>query len=147
MGEGHARAALQLAEDLDDDALRVGALSILARLRFDLGDAAAPALAERAYGLASASGDREQLADASGTLGHILVWSVSTDRARALLESLYEEECDRDERAGAESLFYLAFVELRAGRWAGRLGVRRTGVSTSVVNTGHPGPTPSFPLR
>ena len=115
--EGHARAALQLAEELDDDTLRVGALSVLAELRFDLGDADAPMLAERAYELAAAGGDLEQVKEASVALAHILVWSVKTDRARPLLESLYAEACERDERAAAGALFYLAFVELWAGRW------------------------------
>jgi DNA-binding CsgD family transcriptional regulator len=114
--EGHAQAALRIAEELDDDTLRVGALSMLATLRFDLGDADAPALADRAYELASAGGDPEQVRLASWALGHILVWSVSTDRARLLLESLYEEERDRDERRAAGVLWYLAWVELRSGR-------------------------------
>ena len=45
----HARASLELAESLDDDALRAGALSVLAFLRFEMGDPEAPRLAERAH--------------------------------------------------------------------------------------------------
>ena len=46
--EGHALAALRLAEQLDDDALQAGSLSVLALLRFNRGDEDAPRLAERA---------------------------------------------------------------------------------------------------
>src|SRR5918993_2942280 len=115
--EGHALAALRLADQLDDDALRAGWLSMLAVFRFGRGDADAPRLAERAYDLAAGCDDREQLRTASWALGHILTWSVSTDRARALLEARYEEERHTDERSSASTLWYLSFVELRAGRW------------------------------
>ena len=115
--EGHALAALRLADELDDDALRAGALSSLAVFRFGRGDEEAPRLAERAYDLAAGCDDREQLRTASWALGHILTWSVSTDRARPLLEARYEEERHTDERSSASTLWYLSFVELRAGRW------------------------------
>lgn len=115
--EVHARAALRIAEELDDDLLRAGALSALAVLRFDLGEPDAPKLAERAHELASAGGDREQLNKVSSALRHILVFSVDTDRARALLEQQYEEERYRDERESIESLWYLSVVEIHAGRW------------------------------
>ena len=115
--EGHALAALRLAEQLDDDALRAGSLSMLAVFRFGLGDGEALRLAERAYDLAAGSDDREQVQRAGWTLGHILTWSVSTDRARALLEARYEVERRTDERSSASTLWYLSFVELRAGRW------------------------------
>nr|MBA2384448.1 hypothetical protein [Actinomycetota bacterium] len=113
--EGHARAALRLAEELDDDSLRAGALSVLAVIRFNLGDADGLRLAERAHELASACGD--ELHEATWALAHVLMWSVETERARALLDARYEEERHRDERASAEWLWYLSFVELRAGRW------------------------------
>ena len=83
----HARVAVDLADELDDDALRAGALSALAFLRFNGGDADAPGEAERAYELAVASGDRQQLQRAEYMLAHVLSWSVLTERARDLLES------------------------------------------------------------
>ena len=55
----HARVAVELADELDDDALRAGALSALAFLRFNSGEADAPREAERAHELAVASGDRQ----------------------------------------------------------------------------------------
>lgn len=116
--ERHAQAALELAESVGDDERRAGALSVLALLRFDVGDADAPRLAEQAYGLAAATGDSEQLEEARWALTHVLVWSVSTDRARALLEAQHREWSDRDEPRSAGALWYLAFVEFRAGRWS-----------------------------
>ena len=115
--ESHALAALRLAEELDDDALRAGSLSMLSVLRFGRGEEDAPRLAERAYELAVVSDDREQLQTASWALGHVLTWSVRTDQARAFLEALYETERQTDERRSAGTLWYLSFVELRAGRW------------------------------
>ena len=102
--EGHARAALRLAEELDDDTLRVGALSVLfAQLRFNLGDAVQPTLAERAYELASACGDREQLeaCELRRWFTYSSGRSVPTRTARALLESRYEEERGRRTSAAA----------------------------------------------
>ena len=115
--EGHAVAALRLADELDDDALRAGSLSMLAVFRFGRGDEDAPTLADLAYERAAACDDPEQLQTASWALGHVLTWSVSTDRARALLEARYEQERHADERASGATLWYLSFVELRAGRW------------------------------
>ena len=45
------------------------------------------------------------------SLGHILVWSGHLDRARSLLESLYRDWSERDERMAAYALWYLALVE------------------------------------
>jgi DNA-binding CsgD family transcriptional regulator len=114
----HARASLELAERLDDDALRAGALSVLAYLRFELGDPAAPRLAERAYEAAAVVADEELLKDASMRLGQLLMWSAETDRARAMLESQHREWSERDELQSSEALWCLSWVELRAGRWS-----------------------------
>lgn len=115
--EEHARKSLELAESLDDDALRAGALSVLAVLRFDLGDPEAPRLAERAYEAAAAVADPELLKHASWALAHVLVWSVEAARARVMLESQHREWSERDELWSAP-LWYLSWVELRAGRWS-----------------------------
>jgi DNA-binding CsgD family transcriptional regulator len=116
--EAHARESLEIAESLDDDALRAGALSVLAVLRFEDGDLEAPRLAERAYEAATAVADAKLITDASWGLAHILVWSVETARARALLESQYREWSERDELGAMGALWYLSWVELRAGRWS-----------------------------
>jgi DNA-binding CsgD family transcriptional regulator len=116
--EKHARASLELAESLDDEALRAAALSVLALLRFDLGDREGIRLAERAHEAAAAVADPELLNEASWVLAHVLMWSVETDRARAMLESQYREWSERDEPRSSRALWYLSWVELRAGRWS-----------------------------
>jgi DNA-binding CsgD family transcriptional regulator len=116
--EEHARASLEVAESLDDDEQRAGALSILAALRFDGGDPEAPRLAERAYEAAAAVGDPELLKEASWARAYVLVWSVETDRARAFLESRHREWSERDEPWSMRALWFLSLVELQAGRWS-----------------------------
>jgi DNA-binding CsgD family transcriptional regulator len=114
----HARASLELADSLDDDALRAGALSVLAALRFEMGDPEAPRLAERAYEAAAVVADEELLKDAGGELAYMLMWSAETDRARTMLESQHREWSERDELRSAHALWSLSWVELRAGRWS-----------------------------
>jgi DNA-binding CsgD family transcriptional regulator len=115
--EAHARASLALADELDDDALRAGALSALALLRFTAAEAGAPAEAERAVELALAGGDEEQRDRAEVALVRMLFWSNELDRVRALLDARYERGRDRDERLASTARWYLAMVEWRAGRW------------------------------
>ena len=115
--QSHARVAADLADELDDGALRAGALSALAFLRFNSGDAGAPREAERAYELAVAAGDRHQLQRSEYLLAHVLSWSVLTERARDLMESHLRRWRDQDERSAATAHWFLALVELRAGRW------------------------------
>jgi DNA-binding CsgD family transcriptional regulator len=114
----HARASLRLAERLDDDALRTNALSILALDRFASGRRGALQLAERAYRLAAPLNDPDLLKKAAWSVGHVLTWMGDTDRARDWLEGRLAEWTDRDERARADFLWYLALVELWAGRWS-----------------------------
>jgi hypothetical protein len=58
--EMHARASLELAEQIDDDALRAAALAVLAVIRFNGANPDALALAEEAHELALAAGDPER---------------------------------------------------------------------------------------
>ena len=116
--EAESRAGVELAEQLDDDALRAGALASLALVRFNGGKADALELAERAHELALAAGDRESLVQSSFCLTHVLAWSSQLDRARAMLEALDREWGARDERVASEVSWYLSIVELRAGRWS-----------------------------
>jgi DNA-binding CsgD family transcriptional regulator len=133
-GERHARVSLELAERLGDDALRSGALAILALLRFNAGELDAPRLAEEAHQLAVAVAGRQNRPAtiahalawsvggldriASFGLAHVLVWSARLDEARALLGPLYRELRERDELASTDALWYLSLVELQAGRLA-----------------------------
>jgi DNA-binding CsgD family transcriptional regulator len=117
VAETHARTALRLAEKLDDDALRAGSLSVLAVLRFNGGHHGALTLAEEALERAVAAGDARQRNNAAFGLAHILVWSLELERARALLESLYEERSEHDELGGATALWYLSLAELWGSRF------------------------------
>jgi DNA-binding CsgD family transcriptional regulator len=118
VAERHARRSLELAEQVDDDALRSGAMSAVAVLRFHAGKPDALRLAEQAYELAGAVADRRQLLETGLNLGHVLVYSCLFDRARTLLESLHREWSERDEWLSAAPLWGLTMVELRAGRWS-----------------------------
>ena len=116
--ERHARTSLELAEQVDDDALRSGAMSAIAVLRFHAGEPDALRFAEQAYELAGAVADPRQLLETSMNLAQVLVLSCLFDRARALLERLHREWSERDEWLGSEPLWYLTLVELRTGRWS-----------------------------
>ena len=115
--ERHARASLRLADRLDDDALRAKALAILALLRFDRRDPHALDLAQRAYGLALAVGDTPLILLAARSVGHLLTWIGRADEARDWLEHQLAAWGDRDEQMRSDVLWYLALVELWAGRW------------------------------
>jgi len=115
--ERHARAALRLADRLDDDSLRSYALATVATLRFESGDPQAIAAAERAYRLAVQTGDPRQVRRAAWAVGYILTWSGMTSQARDWLERQVRDWGDRDEQTRANSHFLLAFVEIWSGRW------------------------------
>jgi DNA-binding CsgD family transcriptional regulator len=133
--ERHARTSVELSERLDDTALRAAALAGLALIRFNAGKPGALRLAERAHGLASGLASPQTVADAAFALAHVLVWSFHLERARALLESLYREWSERDERSAAYALWYLALVELRSGRLslAGELAEQARGLSAQYA--------------
>jgi DNA-binding CsgD family transcriptional regulator len=115
--ERHARASLELAEQVDDDALRSEAMSVLAAIRFNAGKPDALRLAEQAHELATAVADPRQLFETGSALAHVLVFSCLHDRARPLLESLHRDWSERDEWLSARPLWYLTLVELYAGHW------------------------------
>jgi DNA-binding CsgD family transcriptional regulator len=115
--EEHAREALELAETLDDDALRADALGMLAYLRFESGDPAATQLADHAYEAAVAAGDAELLQAASVGVAQLLAWAGETVRARSMLESQLRDWSQHDELRSGWALWCLSLVELRAGRW------------------------------
>jgi tetratricopeptide (TPR) repeat protein len=116
VAQEHARVAVELAEELGDDASLGGSLGALALLRFTAGEPDALELAERGYALARRAGRPQAVIEAGMCLSHILTWSVELGRARALLEQLVALWSERDERFVSQALWYLALVELRAGR-------------------------------
>ena len=111
------RAALVLADPLDDDALRFEVLVQLHTLGMLVGDPAAPAYAARARDLAAATEELQQLQEASFLFADALYYSGNINDACAVLERLHREWKERDELFAAGVLFDLAWLELVAGRW------------------------------
>jgi DNA-binding CsgD family transcriptional regulator len=116
--ERHARSALELAKELGDTSLRARTLSTLGFLRFNGAEPDAVELVERAYALAEQVDDPRERRETTFDLARVLTWSGRLDRARTLLEDLYRDLSERDERRSAEALWYLSLVELAAGRLA-----------------------------
>jgi DNA-binding CsgD family transcriptional regulator len=112
-----ARRALALADDLDDDALRLDALGVVVWLGGMVGDADTVAHAARARELATAAGDPNLVKEANALAGVMLLKSGSLDAARGLLEREYEGWRERDELFSASILWELSWVELWSGRW------------------------------
>jgi DNA-binding CsgD family transcriptional regulator len=113
----HARAALELAQDLDDDALRVRAFSVLSVLGIMAGDADASANAARAHELALVVGDAELLKEATDAVAQALITRRSVRAARVMFEREYQKWQERDEPWSAHALWSLSWVELWGGRW------------------------------
>ena len=144
----HADAALELAERLDDDTLRVGALEAMAHVRFRAGDPGAVELLDRVGELVP------PLRSTPTTRGAPLngapaVWSYEFARARTLLAILDDEWSSRDEHHRATVLFWLGLTEHRAGdfRLAAEFtptGHERSGASTRSTTTRTRPPSPSM---
>ena len=152
--EPHADAAMRLAEQLDDDALRASALTTLAMLRFERGEPDALELAERAYRLAArltdpyhmkGAGWTVGMKGAGWTVGHVLMVSGSNDRAREWLEHQLKDWGDRDEQMRSGLLLSLALVEVWSGRWSTASAyadqVREISVQYGEVPTDHLSPS------
>jgi DNA-binding CsgD family transcriptional regulator len=113
----HARRSLELADEVDDDALRVHALTMMAFLGSAVGDPQVPSYAERAHEIAIADGSHSLVQHARLALPDLLAPGSEVAAARALLERAYEECRDRDEVMAAKTLNGLAWLELWAQRW------------------------------
>jgi DNA-binding CsgD family transcriptional regulator len=115
---GHARVALELAEDLDDDVLRERARVVQAILGWIVGDAEAPQLLARPHDFATAVGGEQLVQEATQAVVNTLAPSSRRDEARALLEREHLEWRERDEPRSARALWGLSWVEFWAGNWA-----------------------------
>jgi len=145
--EEHALAAVDLAEQVGDAALRASALGGLALIQLNAGRLGSLELAEQAYELVR--GEVSQAgADAAFSFAHVLLWSAHFDRARALLESLHADWSERDERMAAYALWYLAMVELRTGNYAlaERHALQSRQLNGPYVRDEVASPTSLFPL-
>jgi len=114
----HARAALELAEELDDDVLRERARVVQAILGWIVGNAEAPQLPGRAHDFATAVGGEQLVQEATQAVVNTLASSSRRDEARVMLESEHREWRERDEPRSARALWGLSWVEFWAGRWA-----------------------------
>jgi DNA-binding CsgD family transcriptional regulator len=114
----HARAALELAERLDDDVLRARARAVQALLGWFRGEARTsdelPALAQH---LPGALGAERLVQEATQAVVNTLAPSSRREEARAFLEREHREWHERDEPRSARALWGLAWLEFWAGRW------------------------------
>jgi DNA-binding CsgD family transcriptional regulator len=115
----HARAALELAEQLDDDVLRRRARAVQAILGWFAGEGEAPEdLPARARDFPSAVGGEQLVREATLAVVNTLAPFPKRDEARALLEREYRKWRERDEPKSSSALWGLAWLEFWAGRWA-----------------------------
>jgi DNA-binding CsgD family transcriptional regulator len=118
-GFDHARRALELADELEDDQLRGRARAVQAILSWFAGEAEAPEdLPERVRDFPSAVGGELLVREATLAVVNTLASVPKREEARALLEREYEEWRERDEPRSSRALWGLAWVEFWAGRWA-----------------------------
>ena len=113
----HACCSLELAEELDDDALRVPALTMMALLGSAVGDPQASSYPVRAHEIAIASGNPRMVQRARLALFGSIAAGDDLGPVRGLLEGVYGECREHDELTAAEALQGLAWVEFWAQRW------------------------------
>jgi DNA-binding CsgD family transcriptional regulator len=117
-GLGHARAAFELADRVDEDALRTRAGAVEAILRWFAGDAEAPAdLPARAHEFAIAVGGEQLVREATQAVVNTLAPSSRRDQVRTLLDREHREWRERDEPRSARALWGMSWVEFWAGNW------------------------------
>jgi len=118
-GLDHARTALELADELDDDQLRAQARAMQAILGWFAGKEEAPHdLPARVRDFPSAVGGELLVREATLAVVNTLAPLPERDEARALFEREYEQWRDRDEPRSSRALWGLAWIEFWAGRWA-----------------------------
>jgi DNA-binding CsgD family transcriptional regulator len=116
LAERHARAAVRLAEGVDEP-LASRALVPLAATRLLAGEPDALQLIEDALERARSTGDPDALAAAAGVHGQSLLILGRLDEARQTLSECHHWAADHDETTAIAMLFFLAHTEHRAGRW------------------------------
>src|SRR4051794_23755546 len=117
-GLEHARAALELADEVDDEVLRARAGAVEAILRWFAGDAEAPAdLPARAHEFAIAVGGEQLVREATQAVVNTLAPVSKRDQVRSLLDREHREWRERDEPRSARALWGMSWVEFWAGNW------------------------------
>jgi DNA-binding CsgD family transcriptional regulator len=117
-GSEHVRAALELAEQLEDDVLLAHARAVQAILGWFAGDAKTPQdLPALAHDFATAVGGEQLVQEATLAVVNTLAPSSTRHEARAYLGREHHEWRERDEPRSARALWGLSWVEFWAGRW------------------------------
>jgi DNA-binding CsgD family transcriptional regulator len=117
-GFDHAGAALDLAERLDDPALRSRAGAVQAILDWFAGNAPTESdLGALTAYLPSSLGGERLVQEATQAMVSTLAPASTRGQARLQLESEYAEWHERDEPRSARALWGLAWVEFWDGRW------------------------------
>jgi DNA-binding CsgD family transcriptional regulator len=117
-GSEHIRAALELAEQLEDDVLRARARAVQAILGWFAGDAKTPQdLPALVHDFATAVGGEQLVQEATLAVVNTLAPSSTRDEARAFFEREHQEWREREEPRSARALWGLSWVEFWAGRW------------------------------
>jgi DNA-binding CsgD family transcriptional regulator/tetratricopeptide (TPR) repeat protein len=115
---GHARAALELAEALDDDGLRSRARAVQAILGWFAGDEEAPAdLPSRVRDFAPGVGGHQLVQEGTLAVANTLAPAATREAARTLFTEEHAVWHQLDEPRAARALWGLAWVEFWAGRW------------------------------
>jgi DNA-binding CsgD family transcriptional regulator len=117
-GFDHARAALLLADELDDDVLRARARAVQAILSWFAGENEAPEdLSARTHDFPAAVGGEHLVREGMQAVANTFAPSSKREAARTLLEGEHHEWRERDEPRSARALWGLSWVEFWAGRW------------------------------
>jgi len=137
-------AGVAVAEELDDDALRVLALSTTAFLGRAVSPPEALVYAARAREVSAQAGDTDSLQLSAWALGQVLLDCGEYDAARESLERDYEVWRERDERFAASLLWPLAWVELWTGNFerAAEHAARSHEISVQYGTQTHADPLP-----
>lgn len=114
--ERHARAALALAERLNDDALAGMALSAMASSLFHRGRADALELGRQALERSSAIADFDARTEISLRCSSLLLWAGEIQPARVLLHHVLTTVEEVNEWSAGDALYLLAFAEIASGR-------------------------------
>ena len=144
-GAADAALAVRAASRTDDVALRCRALAFHADWQLREGHGLRRSEMDEAVELELGLPDRPLRNGPTMVLCHQLVWTVDLDAARRLLLELRELlQLRSDARGEASALWWLAFLEWRAGNWdqAERYGASSLELSTQLgdMNT-----APDFP--
>jgi DNA-binding CsgD family transcriptional regulator len=116
-GAEHARQAVEIAEQLDDDVLRPRARAVQTILSWFAGSPVALDLAAQARDFAAAVGGDHLVQEATLAFVNTNAPTAHRKATRAVLEREHLEWRERDELRAALALWGLSWIEFWAGRW------------------------------